>query len=367
MIYRYFAGHYQAAISYNAPVADTMRAVVLHEHGGPEVLVEEQIERPEPGPGEVRVAVKAVALNHLDLWVRRGGPAFKVEYPHRLGADVAGVIDTFGPGGEVPGFAVGDRVVINPGISCGTCRDCLAGRDNFCRNYHILGESIHGGYAEYLVVPRQNLAPYPGDMPFPGASACLLSFLTAWQMLVDRAAIAPGELVLVHGGGSGVGVAAIQICKLFGARVVTTASTEDKLERARGLGADHTINYKDADFVSEIRSLTGKRGVDVVFEHVGGETFARSIKITRNGGRIVTCGATSGFKPQIDLRHVFFRQIQILGSTMGSKAVLHEILEHIRAGRLRPIVHKVLPLSQAADAHRILEDRQAFGKVVLTP
>lgn len=352
---------------YTALVADTMRAVVLHEHGGPEVLGEEQIARPEPGPGEVRVAVKAVALNHLDIWVRRGGPAFHLEYPHRLGSDVAGVVDAFGPGGEVPGLAVGDRVVVNPGLSCATCHACLSGRDNFCRQYRILGENTQGGYAEYLVVPRQNLAPYPGDLSFTEASACLLPFLTAWQMLVARAGIRPGELVLVHGGGSGVGVAAIQICKLFGARVVTTASTREKLDKARSLGADHTINYRDDDFVSEIRALTNKRGVDVVFEHVGGETFAKSIKITRNGGRIVTCGATSGFKPQIDLRHVFFRQIQILGSTMGSKALLLEILKHVESGRLRPVVHEVLPLSEAAAAHRILEERRAFGKVVLTP
>lgn len=344
-----------------------MDAVVLREHGGPEVLLFEPIDVPEPGPGQVRIEVKAVAVNHLDIWVRRGGPAFKLEYPHRLGSDMAGVIDAFGPGADVPGMKTGDKVVVNPGLSCGVCRECLLGRDNLCKHYRILGESAQGGYARFIVVPRQNLAPYPGNLSFAQAASCLLPFLTAWQMLVDRAAIKPGEIVLVHGGGSGVGVAAIQIAKLFACRVITTASTDDKLARARALGADETINYATGDFVDEVRALTERRGVDVVFEHVGGETFAKSIKITRNGGRIVTCGATSGFAPQIDLRHIFFRQIQILGSTMGSKGMLLEVLGHVAAGRLVPVVHEILPLARAQDAHRILEERQAFGKVVLTP
>lgn len=345
----------------------TMNAVVLREHGGPEVLRRERVERPEPGPGEVRVAVKAVAVNHLDVWVRRGGPAFRLDFPHRLGADITGVIDAFGPGAGDDGLAPGDRVVVNPGISCGRCRACLSGDDNLCPRYRILGENTQGGYAEHVVVPRQNLAPFPGALSFEDAAAVILPFLTAWQMLVRKAAVRPGEVVLVHGAGSGVGVAAVQICKLWGARVIATASTGDKLARARALGADETINYREADFVAEVRGLTGKRGVDVVFEHVGGETFARSIKATRNGGRIVTCGATSGFTPAIDLRHVFFRQIQILGSTMGSKGDLFEVLAHVAAGRLRPVVHQVMPLAAAAEAHRILEARQAFGKIVLTP
>lgn len=345
----------------------TMEAVVLREHGGPEVLQRETIQRPEPGPGQVRVAIKAVALNHLDIWVRRGGPAFHLEYPHRLGSDVAGVIDAFGPGVAPGGLAVGDRVVLNPGLSCSRCRSCLSGADNLCPEYRILGENAQGGYAEYLVVPVQNLAPYPGGLSYEQAASVLLPFLTAWQMLVRKAQVRPGEVVLVHGAGSGVGVAAVQICKLLGARVIATAGSEDKLSQARALGADHTIDYLNGDFVAEVRGLTLKRGVDVVFEHVGGETFARSIKVTRNGGRIVTCGATSGFTPAIDLRHVFFRQIQILGSTMGSKGDLFEVLEHVAGGRLRPVIHTVMPLADAAGAHRMLEARQAFGKIVLTP
>jgi len=342
-----------------------MTAMVLREHGGPDVLRVEQLPIPEPGPGEVRVRIKAVALNHLDIWVRKGGPAFKgLEYPHRLGSDIVGTIDAVGPGaaGEL-----GTKCVVQPGRSCGRCAACLGGHDNLCRHYKILGEHTQGGYAEYIVVPQINIAPYPERLTFPQAAAAILPFLTAWQMVVHKARVAPGETVLVQGAGSGIGVAAIQIAKLFGARVIATASTDDKLERARALGADIAIDYTKQDFVAECKKATDKRGVDAVIEHVGGEVFAASLKAVRAGGRIVTCGATAGFHPQIDLRHIFFRQVEVLGSTMGSKADLLAVLGHIAAGRLEPIVHEVLPLARAADAHRILEQRAAFGKVVLEP
>ncbi len=342
-----------------------MDAVVLYEHGGPEVLRRERVPRPAPGPGEVRVKIAAVAMNHMDLWVRRGGPAFHVAYPHRLGCDLAGTVDAVGPGGD-PAL-IGQRTVVNPGISCGHCAACLSGDDNLCRHYKILGENTQGGYAEYAVVPRANLAPYPGMLTFPEAAASLLTFLTAWQMLVRKARVAPGDVVLVQGAGSGVGVAAIQIARLFGARVIATAGSDDKLARAHALGAEHGINYRTADFVAETRRLTDKRGVDIVIEHVGGETFAASVRAVRSGGRIVTCGATAGFTPQLDLRHVFFRQVEILGSTMGSKGDLFAVLAHVAAGRLRPVIHATLPLSQAAEAHRMLEAREAFGKIVLVP
>jgi NADPH:quinone reductase-like Zn-dependent oxidoreductase len=344
---------------------EQMEAVVIREHGGPEVLRHELVPRPDPGPGEVRVRVAAVALNHLDLWVRKGGPAFKLEYPHLLGSDIAGVVDAVGAGVDVG--LVGTRTVVSPGVSCGHCAACHAGADNLCRHYRILGEHTTGGYAAHVVVPRGNLAPYPGSLSFPEAAASILPFLTAWQMLVRKAHVEPGQIVLVHGAGSGVGVAAIQIARLHGARVIATAGSADKCARARSLGADHAIDYNAEDFVAETRRLTDRRGVDVVFEHIGGDTFAKSIRAVRNGGRIVTCGATSGHAPAIDLRHVFFRQIAILGSTMGSKGDLFAVLDHVAAGRLRPIVHAILPLARAADAHRILEARQAFGKVVLQP
>ncbi|HEU0031094.1 MAG TPA: zinc-binding dehydrogenase [Kofleriaceae bacterium] len=341
----------------------TMNAVVLREHGDPDVLRVEQLPVPEPGPGEVRVRIRAIALNHLDLWVRRGGPAFKLEYPHRLGSDVAGTIDAVGPG--VTAVTVGAKTVVQPGLSCGRCDACLGGHDNLCRFYRILGENTQGAYGEYIVVPVVNLAPYPERLDFAHAAASILTFMTAWQMVVHKARVQPGDTVLVQGAGSGVGVAAMQIAKLYGARVIATAGSDDKLAHAAALGADHGINYKTADFAAECRALTGKRGVDAVIEHVGGDVFVQSIKAVRNGGRIVTCGATAGFHPAIDLRHIFFRQIEVLGSTMGSKADLLAVLSHVAAGRLSPVVHQVLPLAQAAEAHRLLESRAAFGKVVL--
>ena len=338
--------------------------MVLREHGGPEVLRLEQLPIPEPGPGQVRVHVRAVALNHLDIWVRRGGPAFKLEYPHRLGSDVAGVVDAAGPGTSA---IRGTKVVVQPGVSCMRCAQCLGGHDNLCRWYKILGENTQGGYAEYLVVPEVNLAPYPERLSFPEAAASILPFLTAWQMVVHKAQVAPGDTVLVQGAGSGIGTAAIQILKLHGARVIATASTADKLARAKQLGADEVIDYTTQDFVAETKRLTGKAGADAVIEHVGGDVFAGSIRAVRAGGRVVTCGATAGFHPAIDLRHIFFRQVEVLGSTMGSKADLLTVLGHVAAGKLSPVVHQVLPLALAADAHRTLEERKAFGRMVLEP
>jgi NADPH:quinone reductase-like Zn-dependent oxidoreductase len=219
----------------------TMKAMVLREHGGPDVLRLEDIEVPEPGPGEVRVRVRAVALNHLDIWVRKGGPAFHLAYPHRLGSDIAGTVDAVGPGSSA---TAGAKVVVQPGLSCMRCAQCLGGQDNLCRNYRILGENSQGGYAEYIVVPEVNVAPYPERLDFAHAAAGILPFLTAWQMVVRKARVVPGETVLVHGAGSGIGVAAIQIAKLHGARVIATASTDAKLERARALGADDVVNYR---------------------------------------------------------------------------------------------------------------------------
>jgi NADPH:quinone reductase-like Zn-dependent oxidoreductase len=338
-------------------------AVVLREHGGPEVLARETIDLPEPGPREVRVRVRAVAVNHLDLWVRRGLPNLRLVYPHRLGCDVAGEVDALGPGAR--GVAVGDKVVVSPGVSCGVCERCLSGEDNRCLKYAILGEHTQGGYSRHIVVPDANLAPYPGDLPFCQVAAVPLVFLTAWQMLVDKARVRPGETVLVHAAGSGVSSAAIQIAKLHGARVIATTGSDVKAERARALGVDAVINYETQDFVAEVKKLTGKRGADIVIEHVGGEVFSKSVVAAAAGGRIVTCGATAGFQPNVDLRHVFFRQIAILGSTMGSKGSLFRILEYVKAGKLKPVVDRVLPLWEAREAHRALEAREAFGKIVL--
>jgi NADPH:quinone reductase-like Zn-dependent oxidoreductase len=337
-------------------------AVVLRSHGGPEVLTRETIDIAGPGPREVLVRVRAAALNHLDIWVRRGLPHLKLTYPHRLGSDVVGDVEALGPGAR--GATVGDRVVVNPGLSCGLCASCLSGHDNLCAHYGILGEHTNGGYARHLVVPDTNLVPFPESMPVTDVAAIPLVFLTAWQMVVEKARISPGQTVLVHAAGSGVSSAAIQIAKLFGARVIATTGSDAKVARALALGADDVINHATHDFVAEVKKLTAKRGVDAVIEHVGGDMIARSVLVTANGGRIVTCGATAGHSPVIDLRHVFFRQIEILGSTMGSKSALLAVLEHVKAGRLHAVVDRVVPLWQAADAHRALEAREAFGKIV---
>ncbi len=344
-------------------------AMVLREHGGPEVLVPEEVELGPLRPGHVRIRVRAVALNHLDLWVRRGLPNLRLEYPHRLGSDIAGEIAAVGDGTTpslpfVP-FVVGQRALVNPGLSCGTCLRCLSGKDMLCKAYRILGENTQGGYAEHIDVPTANLVPYPGDLPFSEAAAIPLVFLTAWEMLVEKARVGPGTVVLVQAAGSGVSSAAIQIAKLHGARVIATTGSDEKVTKALELGADHVINNRTHDFVKEVRRLTDKQGVDVVVEHVGGETFTQSILATARGGMVVTCGATSGFHPEIDLRQIFFRQVEVKGSTMGSKGHLFAIVRHVEEGSLRPVVGRVLPLNEVREAHRALEAREVFGKVVL--
>lgn len=341
-----------------------MQAMLLVAHGGPESLAWGEIPLPSPGFGEVRVRVRAVAMNHMDLWVRRGGPAFRVALPHVLGCDIAGIVDSIGEG--VTGVEPGARCVVNPGLSCGTCEKCLSGDDPLCRRYRILGEHRAGGYAEHIVIPAVNVLPYPGELSFEHAAAAPLVFLTAWRMLVRRARVEPGEWVLVQAAASGVGSAAVQIAKLAGARVIATASSAAKLASAKELGADEIIDSSNEDFVAATKRITGGRGADVVIEHVGGEVFTRSVLATRSGGRLVTCGATTGATPNIDLRHVFFRQIQVLGSTMGSKADLFAILPLLAAGRLRPVVGRVLSLRDAAEGHRLLESRTVFGKVVFS-
>jgi NADPH:quinone reductase-like Zn-dependent oxidoreductase len=342
-----------------------MKAVTIRTHGGPEVLTVEELLEPSAGAGQVRVRVGAVALNHVDVWVRRGLPHLKLEYPFLLGADVAGTVDQVGDG--VSGVKIGDEVVVNPGHSCGRCRDCLSGRDNLCRWFQLMGEDRPGGYAEKLVVPAQNVVPRPPSLTVEQAAAVPVTFLTAWQMLTRKAPVKPGDDVLVMAAGSGVGSAAVQIAKLYGARVIATASSDDKLARARELGADETINHATQDLVAEVKRLTHKRGVDIVCEHVGAEVWPKIILATARGGRIVTCGATSGFDARTDLRHVFFRQLEILGSTMAPKGDLYPILDHIAAGRLQPVIDRVMPLDEAQAAHRLLESRAQFGKIVLKP
>ncbi len=340
-----------------------MRAVVIREHGGVEVLRLEEREVPAPGPGEARIRVRAVGLNHLDLWVRKGVPGHRFPLPLVPGCDIAGIVDAVGA--AVTGVREGEAVVVGPGYSCGRCIACREGREPLCREYGILGESRDGGCAELAVVPGASLFPIPGGLEFEQAAAVPLVFLTARHMLAARAALAPGETVLVHAAGSGVSSAAIQVACLLGGRVLATAGSEEKCARARELGAERAVNYREADFVEAVRTWTSRRGVDVALDHVGAATFDRTIRCLAKGGRYVTCGATSGHEMTTDFRLVFFKSLSILGSTMGGSHELARVLEHVGAGRLRPVVDRVFPLERVAEAHLHLESRAGFGKTVL--
>ncbi|MEA2165801.1 MAG: hypothetical protein QOK37_3928 [Thermoanaerobaculia bacterium] len=338
-----------------------MKAILIREHGGLDKLTMSDAPDPEPRAGEAVVRVRAVALNHLDIWLRRGVPGHTFPLPMIPGSEVSGIIESV----DDPRWRAGDEVIVAPGYSCGHCIACLSGNDPLCRHYGLFGETISGGAAEKIAVPIRNLIRKPAALSFAEAAAFPLDMLTAWHMLIGRAQLRIGETVLVHAGGSGIGSAAIQIAKLFGATVFATAGTAEKASRAKTLGADATIVYTEADFLDEVRKLTGKRGVDIVFEHVGGETFERSLRALARGGRLVTCGATTGGEATINLRLVFFKLLSILGSTMGSLAELHQIVSLVEQGRLKPVIDRVLPLAGVAEGHRILEAREAFGKIVL--
>jgi NADPH:quinone reductase-like Zn-dependent oxidoreductase len=342
-----------------------MKAVVFKQHGGPEVL--EYTDAPDPTikPNEVLVQVRACALNHLDIWARGGLPGIEIPLPHILGNDIAGVVREVGA--LVSWVQSGDEVILQPGVSCGHCVDCLAGRDNLCRDYDILGHRRDGGYAELVAAPGVNVIPKPKNLSWEEAAALPLVTLTAWHMLVTRADVQPGEDVLIHAAGSGVGSIGIQVAKLRGARVIATASSDEKLAKARDLGADEVVNYSGDDWPREVKRLTNRKGVDVVFEHTGAATWPGSIAALKSNGRLVTCGATSGFAAQTDLRQVFYKHITILGSFMGSKSELLEAMKFIESGRIRAVVDQILPLAEARRAHELMEDRAQFGKLVLVP
>jgi len=340
-----------------------MKAVVMHEHGGPEVLRYEDIPDPMAGPGEALVRVRACALNHLDIWTRIGQAGRMVAFPHILGNDIAGEVVSLRT--PVEGIAPGERVMVSPGTSCGRCPQCLSGEDSSCRSYRILGYQIPGGYAELVRVPVQNLISLPGHLPFEEAAAFPLVFLTAWRMLVTRARVRIGEDVLVWAAGSGVGMAAIQVAKLHGARVIATAGSAAKLEQAKKVGADAVIDHHKQDVVAEVKRLTSRKGADVVVEHVGAATWERSILSLAHRGRLVTCGATTGATGATELRHLFAKQLSLLGSYMGGKAELLEAAAFYFARKLKPVVHTVLPLAEARQAHEMMEKSEHFGKIVL--
>ena len=341
-----------------------MKAVVVPRYGGPDVL-ELVADHPDPvpGPDQVVLRVHATSLNHLDLFVREGIPALKLTLPHILGSDAAG--DIAEVGSDVTDLEVGERVVVNPGISCGRCEFCLTGEDSLCVEYKILGEHLPGAYAEKVAVPARNVLKIPTDMQFPAASAAPLAFMTAWRMLVTRAKVRPGEDVLVLGAGSGVSTAAIQVAKLAGCTVFVTSSSDEKLRKAKALGADVLINYKALPWSKAIWELTGKRGVDVIVDHVGEATFKESVRTLRRGGRIVVPGATTGPMLELDARYLFWRQLSVLGSTMANQREFEEVMKLVFMGRLKPVVDRVFPLAKAREAHEYLARGDQFGKVVL--
>src|SRR5580698_7397673 len=340
-----------------------MKAVRIHEYGGPEVLKLEDIPVPVPKANEVLLRVKACALNHLDLWIRQGMPKVRT-LPHILGSDISGEVTEVG--GLCWRVTPGQRVLLAPGLSCRQCEYCVSGLDNQCRKYTLFGNGVLGGNCEYMTAPEYAVIPIPDTLSFEDAAAAPLVFLTAWHMLFGRAGLQAGDDVLVLAASSGVGSAAIQIAKMFHCRVIATAGGEAKLAKARELGADHVIDHYQQDISAEVRTVTAKRGVDVVVEHVGVATWQRSVESLAPAGRLVTCGATTGYDAKVDLRFLFSRQLSLLGSFMGTMGELHRVLQFVFRGQLKPVIDKVYPLAEIRAAHERLEAKEQFGKVVVT-
>jgi NADPH:quinone reductase-like Zn-dependent oxidoreductase len=342
-----------------------MRGYRIDEHGGADALQwHDDLPDPAPGAHEVRVAVRACALNHLDLWLRNGVPGHTFPLPLIPGSEVTGTVDAVGAG--VKDLEPGAAVLVAPGVSCGHCERCLSGQDPLCREYGILGEHRDGGMAELIVVPWRNVLPLPEGLSFTEAAAIPLVFLTAWHMLIARAELRRGEDVLIHAAGSGVSSAGLQIARLFGARhIIATAGSEAKLQRALELGATHAVNYKEEDFAARVREITARKGVEIVFDHVGGSVFEASFRALAWGGRVVLCGATSAGQATINLRAVFFKTLSILGSTMGSLAELKHMMPFFERGELAPVIDRVLPFTAAREGLQALENREQFGKLVL--
>jgi NADPH:quinone reductase-like Zn-dependent oxidoreductase len=342
-----------------------MKAVRIHQPGSADSYVYEDAPDPRAGAGEVLVRVKAVALNHLEAWAAKAPASVRYDAPRILGADVAGIVEQIGDG--VRSTAVGAEVMLHPGVSCGTCEYCLGGDDNLCAQYRLLGQGRDGGMAEFVTVPAANVFAKPANLTFEEAASIPLCFTTALHMILTRAHLRYGETVLVNAAGSGVGVAAIQVAKLHGARVIASAGSDEKLVKARELGADDCINYTTHDLADEARALTGGRGVDMVVENVGAEIMEKSIKAMARNGRVVTCGATAGNNATFNVSRFFLSQQTIYGSFMGTKAEMLQYTSCLADGRLKPVVDKVFPLRDAAKAVARLVQREQFGKIVLVP
>ena len=341
-----------------------MKALAFNEFGGPEKLRLQDVPDPKAAPGGVLVRVRACALNHLDIFVREGIPALKTPLPFWTGCDIAGDVAKVGP--DVTGLRVGDRVCVNPNLTCGRCEFCIQGEDSLCVRYGIVGEHLPGGLAELVAVSAENVLPLPAHVSYEHAASFILTNMTAWRMVVTQARVRPGEDVLILGVGGGVSSTAVQIAKLCGARVLVTSSSDAKLERARQLGADVSINYSKEDWESAVYEKTAKRGVDVVLENVGAQTWKQSLRSLRKGGRLVTCGATTGPIAETDIRIVFWKQIHIIGSTMANRREFNDVMRLFFAGRLKAIVDEIVPLKDGAAAQRRLAEGRQFGKIVLT-
>jgi len=340
-----------------------MKAAVIHEHGGVDCVRVEQVPEPVPGRGEVVLKIKTAGLNHLDIWVRNGRPGLKLTMPHILGSDAAGVVAAVGA--DVTNVKVGDEVVLNPGLSCGSCEYCNRGEQSECVSFGIVGMSRPGTFAEYVAVPAQNVSARPAYMDFDQAGGFVLSCLTAWRMLVTRAQLTPGQTVLIHGIGGGVALCVLQFAKLIGARVIVTSSSDEKLAGARQIGADYTINYKMVDVAGQIKDFTSGRGVDVVIDTVGAAAWPIDFSAVRRGGKIVLCGITTGAKAETDLRALYWNQLTIMGSTMGSNEDFRQMLQAVTAAKLKPIMDSAEPLGNVRKAMGRMESGQQFGKIVL--
>lgn len=340
-----------------------MKAAVFDEFGGPEVLRIAELPVPEPGAGEVLLRVRAAGLNHLDLWLRRGLP-IDTTMPHIGGSDIAGEIAALGPG--ITGIKLGTRVVVDPSVGCGDCEWCRAGEIPLCVDYRIIGEHVNGGFAEYVAVPATNLLPIPGDVSFEDAAAAPLVFLTAWRGLITRGRLAPGDAVLVTGASGGVATAAIQIAKHAGATVYAVTTTEN-VQAVRDLGADVIYDRTAGPFAKQLWQDTGKRGVDIVFDSVGSALWEQNVRSLARGGRLVVYGATTGHEAKLDLRAVFWKQIEVVGTTMSNRAEFDEVMRLVFGGALRPVVDAVLPLAEIRSAHERLERGDQFGNIVVVP
>ncbi len=343
-----------------------MKAVVFEEHGGLEVLQYKDIAEPQVGPNDVLFKVKASSCNYNDIWARRGLPGMKFDLPHISGSDAAGeVVDV---GSEVADFKPGDEVMVYPGVSCRTCEFCASGRDTFCRQYKIWGFQtgpLDGGHAEFAKLPAFNILPKPKDLSWEEAASLPLVLLTSWHMLMVRAHVQTGDFVLVWGAAGGLGTMAVQICRTVGAHAIAVASSDEKLELCRKLGAEHLINRKTQDVAQEVRQITGRRGVDIVFEHVGEATWPTSVASMKRGGTLVTCGATTGFDAVTDLRFLWNKQMNFLGSHMGNKTDQLEGMRWVESGDIRPVVSQAFPLREAAQAQTLMEEGEVMGKFVL--